>query len=227
MSVLRGLGNPLFCKVRLACNYQEVACLNSCIIFCVSLTPSPHIHSICFRRTCYWYLLHFKGKLRNHISVKSKLNVRGVGRGDCRREKNIQTWKKLVKLKKKRWNYVYCPTTKILLGEGGSELLSVQNFSFIHYQLHFLDFTATCLLKEEWGGGAKPTPQCWIPKWCLFCKNMGGGVAKPPLAPTVLTPMNLINLIVSFKFPIVQTQRRTFHLYLWMWYPLWTDKKFS
>lgn len=151
-----------------------------------------------------------------------------MGRGDCRREKNIQTWKKLVKLKKKRWNYVYCTTTKILLGEGGSELLSVQNFSFIHYQLHFLDFTATCLLKEEWGGGAKPTPQCWIPKWCLFCKNMGGGgVAKPPLAPTVLTPMNLINLIVSFKFPIVQTQRRTFHLYLWMWYPLWTDKKFS
>lgn len=151
-----------------------------------------------------------------------------MGRGDCRREKNIQTWKKLVKLKKKRWNYVYCTTTKILLGEGGSELLSVQNFSFIHYQLHFLDFTATCLLKEEWGGGGGLNlhPNVGYLNDVYFAKTWGGG-AKPPLAPTVLTPMNLINLIVSFKFPIVQTQRRTFHLYLWMWYPLWTDKKFS
>lgn len=64
------------------------------------------------------------------------------------------------------------------------------------------------------GGGLNLHPNVGYLNDVYFAKTWGGGVAKPPLAPTVLTPMNLINLIVSFKFPIVQTQRRTFHLYL-------------
>lgn len=194
--------------------------------FYVSLTPPPpHIHSICFRRTCYWYLLHFKGKLQNHISVKSKLNVRGVGRGDCGREKNIQTWKKTCQAKEKKMKICLLSNNENPIWRGGGR-------NFIQYKI-FLSYTtnytsSTSLQRACWkrSGGLNLHPSVWYLNDVYFAKTFGGG-AKPPLAPTVLTPMNLINLKVSFKFPIVQTQRRTFHLYLRMWYPLWTDKKFS